>query len=272
MSPVKPESNTRDLSTQPHRTRATLDLMGLPVDPVDAPEILNFMAGVVAEGRQAVILHINIYGANMAARHTWLKEYFQQAELVFCDGDGVRLGLRILGSPAPPKVTYNVFLWQLAESCERRRLTLYLLGARPGVAEQAACNLRVRHPDLCIVGTHHGYFDKQGAENDSVVAEINHLRPDVLLVCFGMPAQEMWIRQNSSRLAVHVLLTGGAALEYGAGVVPVAPRWMVRIHMEWLFRFLREPMRLFSRYIVGNPQFVARVLRARYTRKSILNP
>lgn len=239
---------------------AISDLMGIPVSSVGGPQILDFMATVIAENRRAVILHVNICGANLAARHPWLKQYFKQAELVFCDGDGVRLGLWILGFTSPPKVTYNVFLWQLAASCEERGFSLYLLGARPGVAGQAARNLQNHHPNLRILGTHHGYFAKQDPQNDAVVAEINHLKPDVLLVCFGMPIQEQWVRENSGRLAVHIILTGGAALDYGAGLVPVAPAWMVRFHLEWFYRFLLEPLRLFNRYTIGNPRFIVRVL------------
>ena len=248
------------------RREGALDLMGVTVHPVDSSQVLGFIADVIAQGRRAAILHLNVFGANLAARHRWLKEYYGDAPLVFCDGDGIRWGLRILGLPAPPKITYREWLVRLASWCEERGFSMYLLGARPGVATEAARNLAARHPRLRIAGTHDGYFDKEGPETDAVVAQINGVRPDVLLVCFGMPAQERWVRDNSPRLAAHVVLTGGAALDYAAGIVPMTPPWMARYHMEWLFRFLREPVRLFGRYIIGNPRFMARVLVERLRR------
>jgi N-acetylglucosaminyldiphosphoundecaprenol N-acetyl-beta-D-mannosaminyltransferase len=244
-----------------------VELMDIPVHPAGSSQILDYMRGVIVQQRQAVILHINVYGANLAARHPWLKKFFSEAQLVFCDGDGIRWGLRILGLRPPPKVTYNVWADQLAAWCAEHDFSLYLLGARPGVAQRAAINLKARHPALRIAGTHHGYFQKDGPETDSVINEINDASPDVVLVCMGMPVQERWIRANSSRLAAHVLLSAGAALDYVAGIIPVTPAWIARLQMEWVYRFLREPIRLFMRYIVGNPRFVARVVAERLRRE-----
>ena len=248
------------------RRAEALNLLGLPVHAVDARQVLDFMAEAIAAKRQAVILHLNVFGANLAARNPWLKAVFHDAQLVFCDGDGIRWGLRILGRKPPPKITYNEWLWQMADWCQEHGFSVYLLGGRPGVAQRAARNLEARNPDLRILGTHDGYFEKEGRQSETVVAEINRLHPDILLVCFGMPIQERWLRDNSSRLAVHVLLTGGAALDYAAGIIPVAPRWMKGLQIEWLFRFLREPVRLFGRYVIGNPRFMARVLAQRVRR------
>jgi N-acetylglucosaminyldiphosphoundecaprenol N-acetyl-beta-D-mannosaminyltransferase len=233
------------------------------VDPAGSTEILAYMGRTIAERRQAVVLHVNVFGANLALRHAWLREYFGSVQMVFCDGDGIRWGLRILGEAPPPKTTYNVFLWSVARWAEESGARLFLLGGRPGIAERAASRLRDRHPRLLVAGTHHGFFDRAGADNERVVAEINRARPDVLLVCFGMPVQEAWVRDNAARLAVHVVLTGGAALDYGAGVVRVPPGWVKRFQIEWLFRLLMEPRRMMGRYVVGNPLFLGRVLAAR---------
>ena len=248
------------------RRPGAINIMGLPVHPVDSAAILEFFAGVIETDRQALGLHANVLGCNLAARNPWLKALYNEAQLVHCDGDGIRWGCRILGLPPPPKVAYNVWLWELVAWCEQRGFSLYLLGGRPGVAQRAADNLTARHPGLRIPGVHHGYFDKQGPQSDRVVAEINRLGPDFLLVCFGMPTQELWVRDNKSRLAVHVLLTAGAALDFAAGDVPVAPGWMIRLQIEWLFRFLREPVRMFRRYIIGNLQFIGRALAERLRR------
>jgi N-acetylglucosaminyldiphosphoundecaprenol N-acetyl-beta-D-mannosaminyltransferase len=242
---------------------AEMQLFGLPVHRVDTEGVRAFIVSTIVAGQRAVILHLNIYGVNLALRHQWLREFISGANLVFCDGDGVRLGLKLLGYAPGPKITYNEWIWQLARLCESYGFRLYLLGAKPGIAEEAAAKLIVRHPELTIVGTHHGYFDKQGVENDAVIQHINAAAPDVLLVCFGMPAQERWIHDNWTRLNAHVFLNGGAALDYASGRLAKAPAFMVRSHLEWLYRLLQEPTRLFNRYVIGNPLFLFRIFRER---------
>jgi N-acetylglucosaminyldiphosphoundecaprenol N-acetyl-beta-D-mannosaminyltransferase len=242
------------------RLAGAVDILGVPVHPVNRQGILDYISSTIAARQQAIVLHANVFGVNLSNQHSWLKDFYRQAHLVFCDGDGIRWACVILGFQVPEKVTYNVFLWELAAFCERFRFSLYLLGGRPGVADQARANLQARYPQLHILGASDGYFPKDGDGSLAVIENINSVRPDVLLVCFGMPIQEQWVSDNASRLAVHVILTGGAAIDYGAGVIAVAPRWMKQLQMEWFFRLLVEPVRMFRRYVVGNPIFLARVL------------
>lgn len=252
------------------RRGGALDLLGIPVDPVGPSQIFDYMANVIEGDRQATVLHLNVHGANLAARQPWLKDFYNHAQMVFCDGDGIRWGLRILGCDAPPKTTYNEFLWQIARWCTERDYSLFLLGSKPGIADKAADNLMQAYPGLRIAGTHHGYFAKEGPETEAVIREIERTRPDVLLVCLGMPVQERWVAANASRLAAHILMTGGAAIDYGARLVPMAPNWMKRLQMEWLFRLALEPTRMFSRYVIGNPRFIARVMIGRARRNAVV--
>jgi N-acetylglucosaminyldiphosphoundecaprenol N-acetyl-beta-D-mannosaminyltransferase len=216
------------------------------------------MVRAVSRAVQAVILHVNVNGFNLALQLPWMREFYNSVPLVFCDGDGIRWGLRSLGMRPPPKTTYNVFLWEIARVCEEKGYRLFLLGARPGVAEQAASNLISRYPRLTIA-TSSGYFQKHGDENELVIAQINNSRAHVLVVCFGMPTQELWVRDNAHRLNVNAIFTGGAALDYAAGIARMTPNWIARWHLEWLFRYVQEPRRLFRRYILGNPAFVMRI-------------
>ncbi len=248
------------------RARGALQLLGITVHEVTATGVLDFMDASIRSGRQAVILHANAFAANLAARDAALRQALNEAQMVFCDGDGIRLGCRILGLSVPPKVTYARWLPLAGAWCERHGHSIYFLGGRPGVAEQAARRYQERFPRIRIAGTHHGYFDKSGAESDAVVTEINRARPDVLLVCFGMPIQEHWVRLHAPRLATHVLLTGGAALDYAAGTAVPTPDLMVRLKLEWLYRLWKEPRRLFTRYVVGNPEFLLRVFCERASR------
>lgn len=245
------------------RYPGALDLMGIGVHPVGSNAILEFTGATVREGTRAVIAHVNVHCVNLAERNIWLKDFLNSAQMVFCDGDGIRWGLRILGLSAPPKVTYNVWLWELARWSEQHDYSLYLLGGKSGVATEAAARLQARYPRLRIVGLHDGYFDREGRENEECLAAINAVKPDILVVCFGMPLQEEWIARNRSSLSVHAIFPAGAALDYAAGIARMTPAWIARLQLEWLYRLLHEPRRLFVRYVIGNPLFIARVTAAR---------
>lgn len=239
------------------------------MDPVTVAELHARILGFVREGGHALVLHANVHGLNLCYRDPGLRSFFNVASLVFCDGSGVMLAARILGERIPERITYADWTWQLAAFAEREGLSLFFLGARPGVAEIAAVRLEERHPDLKIAGAHHGYFDwTVGApENEAVVAEINAARPDLLLVGLGMPLQERWLMQNWDRLDARVALTGGAVFDYVSGELKRGPRVLTNNGFEWLARLLIEPGRLWRRYVVGNPIFLARVLVQRLTKK-----
>ena len=243
---------------------AEMNLLGLPMNQVGVPEVLDFFEAVIRRNQKAIALNLNVYCVTLALKHAWLHQFINEAHLVYCDGDGVRMGLQILGYPPPPKITYNVWIWQIAEFCERKGFSIFLLGAKPGVAEEAKSRLLKRYPGLKVGGTHHGYFEKSGNENQAVIQEINSLKPDILLVCFGMPEQEKWILDHWKNLDTHILIKGGAALDYASGRLKRAPAWMIRLHLEWFFRLLQEPRRLFKRYVFGNTYFLFQVLMQKF--------
>jgi len=170
-----------------------------------------------------------------------------------------------LGYNIPQRITYADWMWQLAEFAESHGFTLFFLGARPGVADKAAARLKERFPNLRIVGTRHGYFDKDAGspENEAVIRKINAAKPNILIVGFGMPLQECWLMENWDRIEANVALTGGAVFDYVSGELPRGPRWMTDHGLEWLARLIIEPRRLWKRYLIGNPLFLWRVVKQR---------
>ena len=227
--------------------------------------------GFVREGGHDLVLHVNVYGLNLCYRDPELRSFFSAASLVFCDGVGVMLAARILGGRIPERITYADWAWQLAAFAERENLSLFFLGARPGVAESAAARLKRLYPNLEIAGVYHGYFDQVAgaSENEAVLAEINAARPDVLLVGFGMPLQERWLMQNWDHLDTRVALTGGAVFDYVSGELKRGPRILTDNGFEWLARLVIEPGRLWRRYVIGNPLFLLRVLMQRLIGKGV---
>ncbi|WP_166173398.1 WecB/TagA/CpsF family glycosyltransferase [Rubrobacter tropicus] len=231
------------------------------VDPVTV-EGLHAEIRRLVRRRGGVVLNVNAHCLNLCYEDPGLRRFFGAADLVFCDGAGVRLAAKILGGSLPERITYADWLPRLATFAESEGLSLFFLGARPGVAEKAARRLRSTRPGLEIVGIHHGFFDHaaNSPENGAVVAEINAAGPDLLLLGLGMPLQERWLMENLENLNVGAALTGGAFLDYAAGNLRRGPRLLTDNGLEWLARLLVEPRRLWRRYLLGNPVFLARVV------------
>lgn len=247
-----------------------VDVLGVPVDALTVEELHQHLQRFIGHGDRATVLHANVHAINLACRHAWFAGVLRDADLVFCDGEGVRLGTRILGERLPPRITYADWTWQLATWCRSTGTSLFLIGALPGVAAEAAARLVAHAPGLAIAGTHHGFFDTShdSAATLGVIGAINRARPDIVIVGLGMPVQERWVHEHRRRIDAPVVLTGGAVFDYVSGRRRRAPAWMTRHGLEWLGRLLVEPRRLAGRYVAGNPLFLARVLRQRLRRRS----
>ncbi len=176
----------------------------------------------------------------MARRTPELQDLLNGAALVLPDGIGVVYASRILKRPLHQRIAGVDFAAALMEKMPERGFKLFLLGAKPGVAERAAGRLREKYPGLLICGTRDGYF----REEDPVVEEINASGADVVFVCLGAPKQERWMAENRAKLCAHLLIGLGGSLDVFAGLVNRAPRIWQRLGLEWLYRLLQEPRRI----------------------------
>jgi N-acetylglucosaminyldiphosphoundecaprenol N-acetyl-beta-D-mannosaminyltransferase len=242
-----------------------LDILGVPLSLLDEEQLLATVGRAITSDHHWRVLSGNVHSFNLAYGQRWLRDFFNEAEIVRLDGVGVRVGARILGHRTPSRMTWADFAWSLAGFAAMQGYSLFLLGARPGIAQSAGATLTARFPNLQVVGTHHGYFDKTpgSPENEAVIAQINAVKPNILIVGFGMPLQERWLMENWDRIEANVALTGGAVFDYVSGELRRAPRWMTDHGLEWLGRLIIEPRRLWKRYLIGNPLFLWRVLKQR---------
>jgi N-acetylglucosaminyldiphosphoundecaprenol N-acetyl-beta-D-mannosaminyltransferase len=240
-------------------------VLGVGVDPLTVEDLHAEIGRLVRGGGRGLVLNVNAHCLNLCYEDPALRAFFNGAEVVFCDGAGVMLGARILGGRIPARITYADWAWRLAAFAAAERFSLFFLGARPGVAREAARRLRERYPGLKIAGSRHGYFDHSAGspESEAVVEEINAAAPDILLVGLGMPLQEYWLMENGRKLDAGVTLTGGAVFDYVSGRLRRGPRFLTSGGFEWLARLLVEPGRLWRRYLIGNPLFLLRVVKQR---------
>lgn len=245
---------------------ATVDVLGVPVARLTLPAIIERVLALSRAGGDAIVMYANVHVLNIAYTDPDLRRIMNTADVVYCDGAGVVLGARLLGHRLPGRMTGADWIHSLCARCAVEGLSLYLLGSQPGVAERAAPKLIALYPGLHVAGTHHGHFHDTPGATEATIAAVNAARPDILLVGMGTPLQEKWIAAHRAELDVPVVWAVGALFDFVAGVQPRAPRWMLDRGLEWLYRLLSEPRRLWRRYLIGNPLFMLRVLRQRITR------
>ena len=163
------------------------------------------------------------------------------ADLSLADGVGIISAAKRMGIPLPERVTGIDTAYSVLQKLAEVAGSVYLFGAKPGVAELAAEKLIDQFPSLNIVGTHHGYFDK----DEEIISDIKQKSPDLLIVCLGSPRQEIWAHENKGKLSgVGVIMCLGGVLDVWSGNIKRAPSLFIKLHLEWLWRMLLEPKRM----------------------------
>lgn len=239
-----------------------LMILGVAIDVISLQSLITQICKASSQHQKLVVTYANVHTLNLAHEDPAFRDLLNSCDIVFCDGFGVKLAAQILYQRVLDRFTAPDWIPQLAQEFSGQNLSMYFLGAKPGVADRAAEVLCSQVPGVKIVGVHHGYFDKSHGshEQQAVIDEINLVNPDLLVLGFGMPAQETWVASNLDKLNVKVILMVGAMFDFLSGEVGRAPRWMTDHGLEWLGRLVVEPGRLWQRYLVGNPLFLWRVL------------
>jgi N-acetylglucosaminyldiphosphoundecaprenol N-acetyl-beta-D-mannosaminyltransferase len=241
-------------------------VLAVPLDACSAQEFVDTVESWVDDGDRQFAVPINAHLVNLAARDPELAALLEHSGLNYADGQSVVWAARMLGHQVPERVPTTEMIYPIAEMLARRQLPVFLLGGRPEVVEAAAKRLRDGYPGLEIVGTRDGYF-KPDADAE-VIDAINRSRARVLLVGLGNPKQEKWVWEHLGELRPNAILTCGGLYDWVSGRNRRAPAWMHRSGLEWLWRLLIEPRRLFVRYVVGNPRFCAALARELWRRRS----
>ncbi|GAA2853773.1 WecB/TagA/CpsF family glycosyltransferase [Aminobacter aminovorans] len=233
-------------------------ILGIRVASLRRDEAISLLAQMIRDRIFTKVSFLNAHNANIACSDKDFAAVLNDF-LVLADGIGVDIAARWLyGAPFPDNLNGTDFVPDLLKASDEP-LTVALLGAKRANAERAAARLSQIAPQHKIVVVHDGFFTAE--QEPGIVAAIGSLRPDILLVAMGVPRQEMWIARHMRPEHCTLPIAVGALLDFLSGSVPRAPAWMRRLRLEWLFRLLIEPGRLWRRYVVGNPLFLFRVLR-----------
>ena len=238
-------------------------VLGVRVDRLSQRQALDMIEQLIASRRTndnalpcQQIVTVNTEFVMAAQQNTDFRQAINSAALVVADGIGVVWATHFVHAPAPERITGTDTLVALAKRCAEKGYHLYLLGAAPGVAEQAGVCLQTLAPGLQIAGTYAG--SPAPAEEDAILERIRTANVDVLCVAYGAPAQDLWIHRNLSRLPVAVAMGVGGAYDFLSGRQQRAPRAMQSMGLEWLYRLYREPWRW--QRMLALPRFILQVL------------
>lgn len=204
-------------------------------------QTLDWVAAAIAAGQPRQICTANPEFVMLARRDPDFRAVLQRADLVLPDGVGLLWAARRLGQRLPERVAGSDLIYRLAERGAAQGWRIYYLGAAEGVAARTAERLRARYPGLVVAGTFAG--SPRPEDDEALAARVQAAQPDVLLVAYGAPRQDLWIARNRARLSVPVSVGVGGAFDFVAGVAVRAPAWAQRLGLEWLHRLWRQPWR-----------------------------
>jgi N-acetylglucosaminyldiphosphoundecaprenol N-acetyl-beta-D-mannosaminyltransferase len=238
-------------------------ILGVRVDRVSEAQVLDIIDQHVASRKESgnllpccQVVTVNTEFVMAAQTNTEFRQAINSAALTVADGIGVVWATHFVGSPAPERITGTDTLVAVAKRCAQNGYRLYLLGAAPGVAEQASEKLQALAPGLQIAGTYAG--SPAPSEEDAIIERIRATNVDILCVAYGAPAQDLWIYRNLSRLPAAVAMGVGGAYDFLSGRQRRAPQAMQRMGLEWLYRLYRQPWRW--RRMLALPRFFVTVL------------
>jgi N-acetylglucosaminyldiphosphoundecaprenol N-acetyl-beta-D-mannosaminyltransferase len=237
-----------------------LNILGIPVHAVTTAEALQQVRCFMSEPRLHQIATVNPEFVMAAQQDAAFRYVLRQADLCLPDGVGLLFASRWMGRPLPERVAGSEFIYDLAELAAEEGWSLFLLGAAPGVAEEAAAVFQRFYPGLRVAGSYAGSPDP--AENDAIVQRINDSGAQLLYVAYGAPAQDRWIERNRYTLThVRVAMGVGGALDFVSGRAVRAPEWVQNLGLEWLDRLIRQPWRW--RRMLALPRFAWQVIMER---------
>lgn len=234
------------------------DLFGVPIAPMTMTEVLSRVDAAIAQRRRLAIGVVNAAKLVNMRRDDMLRQAVLSSDLIVADGMSVVWASRILHRPVPERVTGIDLMLRMLERGNARGYRVYCLGATEDVLDTAIARMAADYPKVVIVGRHHGYFALENGE--AIAADIAAARPDILFVAMTSPKKEQFLARWAHDVDVPVCHGVGGSFDVLAGTVRRAPEIWQRLGLEWLFRVLQEPRRLWRRYLVTNTLFCGLVI------------
>lgn len=241
------------MATRTDTLPEALDILGVKLHPVTMAQAVERIVAFSGEPRLRLVVTLGTEMVMRAQEDREFRDLVNGADLVVADGAGLLWAAGRCGYRLPERVAGIDLVGRLADHLAAAGGSFYLLGAAPGVAQDAARTLQERHPGLRIVGVRDGFF----REDEPVIADVAASGASVLLAGLGSPRQERWMRVHGDRLGVGAGIGVGGSFDVLSGRKTRAPQWMIRLHLEWLYRLLCEPSRLMR--MMALPRFMLKI-------------
>lgn len=238
---------------------AFLDIRNIRLTNIGMEDALNAIDAALVARTPTQVAFVNADCVNIAAGNPYYHETLTKMDWVFCDGIGMKIAGKILSKPIRENVNGTDMFPLLCKDLASKGARLYFLGARPGVARATASRMKEQFPGLVVAGCQHGFFHPE--QLPEVIGDIRASQADVIFVAMGAPRQEAWIRENFPATGATVAIAVGGLFDFYSGNIPRASLWIRRLGMEWIWRLLQEPRRLWRRYLLGNWCFMARIIK-----------
>ena len=233
-------------------------LLNTYINNVTMPETIAAIEQMIEADKKSYVVAINVDVVMKIEEDSYLKKVVDNADMVLVDGKPLVWISKLHGKPLKAKISGSDLVPLLCEVAAEKGYKIFIIGGKDGIAEQAKEKLENRLQKIKIVGTYAPpfVFEKNESELDKINQMISEAHPDLLIACFGCPKQEKWIYENIEKYNAKVSVCAGATVDFLAGNVKRAPRWMSDHGLEWFYRFTQEPKRMFKRYFVDDTKIV----------------
>jgi len=238
-------------------------LLNTFVNNLTMDETLKEIEHYIASDKRRYIVATNVDVIMQIENDKYLKEIIDNADMALVDGTPLIWISKLLKRPIKEKISGSDLVPKVCELAAHKGYSMFLIGGNDGIADKAKNRLKHKLPDIRIVGTYAPPFGFQ--ENEEELKKINFIisnsKPDILVACFGCPKQEKFIYENKDKYNAKVSICAGATIDFIAGNVKRAPKWMSDYGFEWFFRFLQEPKRLFKRYFIDDIKILPMIIK-----------
>ena len=236
-------------------------LLNTYINNVTMAETVEAIEQMIAADKKSYVVAINVDVVMKIEDDPYLKKVVDDADMVLVDGKPLVWISKLHGKPLKAKISGSDLVPLLCEVAAEKGYKVFIIGGKDGIAAQAKEKLESKHPKIQIVGTYAPPFgfEKDEKELNHINQMISDVKPDLLIACFGCPKQEKWIYENIGKYNAKVSVCAGATVDFLAGNVKRAPRWMSEHGLEWFYRFLQEPKRMFKRYFVDDVKIIGLV-------------
>ena len=240
-------------------------LLNTYVNNVDMSETLLAIDNMIESAEKKYVVAINVDVVMKVEKDPYLKKITDNADMVLVDGKPLVWISKIHKKPVKAKISGSDLVPLLCVEAASKGYSLFIIGGKDGIAEKAKLKLEQQYPKINIVGTYAPPFGFEKDENEleKINSMISEKKPDVLIACFGCPKQEKWIYENYQKYGAKVSICAGATVDFLAGNVNRAPKWMSDHGLEWFYRFLQEPKRMFKRYFIDDVKILSLIFKYR---------